>query len=460
MHSAKQQTAGFAGVSEMELLGSLGFNSAIYELMAFLMRWTRPMTTFAVLLALAATLVSIPSIAQGQLFGIEGMTRIPNLGPIPIEHFQLIVRGAKELNVPFGLPVQEIQAGRAARAATEEAVQDDEKKQEAEKESQEPMVEATKVERSQLGPRQVRLHLWDGSIVMGDVSIDSIHVETRFGKLEVPIANIQEFRPGLNSVPEINDAIVGLVEKLGDREFQVRESARQSLAAMGPMIRNRLQEFADDGSAERKKHLATLNEEFTQLVEDGTDNGETIEPPIDIEDTITTGEFTIVGKIVEKQFQLSTRYGQLNLDLQHIKRADRVWDVGKDAVRKAVDVAGDQFFQKTPMATRILVKAGDRVSIRASGSVAWVSWGNISSGPDGIGQQGEWNGAQCGTLMARIGKSGEYIKVGSKGDFVAKSSGELFLGVAMQDHLATQEGYQWSGKYRTKIVVESGAEQP
>lgn len=327
-------------------------------------------------------------------------------------------------------------------------------------ENAEPFVEAAKVASKPLGPRQIRLHLWDGSIVMGDVSIDSIHVETRFGKLEVPIANILEFRPGLSSVPAIDQQIVAYVEKLGDREFQVRESARQSLAAMGPMIRNRLRQFADEGSAERKKHLATLLDEFAQQVEDGSEDGESIEPPIEIEDTITTGEFTIVGKIVEKQYQLSTQYGQLNLDLQHIKRADRVWNRTESGVRKTVDVAGDQFFQKTPLSTRILVKAGDRVSIRASGSVAWVSWGNVSSGPDGTNQQGEWNGAQCGTLMARVGKSGEYIKIGSKGDFVAKSGGELFLGIAMQDHLATQEGYQWGGKYRAKIVVESSGDNP
>lgn len=410
--------------------------------------------------AIAGMISMSPAVVGGQEIFRTVEAKIHREVPVHVERLQLMWREFGNLNWPVKVLPQEQQAARAERveAAAMDAKQDEEKKQEAAAETQEPLVEATKVERSPLGPRQVRLHLWDGSIVMGDVSMDSIHIETRFGKLEVPIANIQEFRPGLNSVPEINDAIVSLVEKLGDREFQVRESARLSLAAMGPMIRNRLREFADEGSAERKKHLATLNEEFAQMVEDGSENGETIEQPLDLEDTVTTGEFTIVGRIVEKQFQLSTRYGQLNLDLQHIKRADRVWEQSKDAVRKAVDIAGDQFFQKTPMATRILVKAGDKVSIRASGTVAWVSWGNISSGPDGIAQQGEWNGAQCGTLMARVGKTGEYVKIGSKGDFVAKSSGELFLGVAMQDHLATQEGYQWNGKYRAKIVVESGGE--
>ncbi|HMP80327.1 MAG TPA: hypothetical protein PKD54_12810 [Pirellulaceae bacterium] len=321
--------------------------------------------------------------------------------------------------------------------------------------AEEPIVETIRIPIEMPGPREVRLHLWDGSIVAGDIGIDAIHIETRFGRLQVPISNILNFRPGLQNVPTLNDRINLWVEELGDRDFQVRELARRQLSAMGMLLRNHIRTFDDGGSAERKKHLAALVEEIESLAEESeyVSGGDSV--PLDQEDTVTTGEFTIVGRIVENEFELSTKYGLLKLRLEDIKRADRSWGQTAESVRKNVDIGATDFFQRTPKATRIFVKPGDRVSIRCSGNVSWSSW-NMSSTPDGLANQGSWNGAPSGCVMARIGKSSEYIKIGSRGDFVAKVGGELFLGVAMQDNYANQRGYQWDGNYQARIVVEPG----
>src|SRR5579862_2672013 len=52
------------------------------------------------------------------------------------------------------------------------------------------------------GSRTMRLHLMEGSVVTGKLSTDTVTVETAFGKLEVPVANIVSFTPGLDSHPE------------------------------------------------------------------------------------------------------------------------------------------------------------------------------------------------------------------------------------------------------------------
>jgi hypothetical protein len=357
---------------------------------------------------------------------------------------------AQEIEI---VPVQEAQK-QEERAEKKEQ----EKEQEAAKEDDSaPMLE-TDATANPPGPREVRLQLWDGSVLTGDLGIDFIHIDTKFGMLEVPVSNIQYLRPGLESIPELNEKLKNLVEQLGDKEFQAREQAHRELLAMGVSIRNQLRTFNDAGSAERKKHLQTLTEEIEELAED-EDPGQATNSSLDMEDAITTGDFTIVGRIREKEFSLKTKYGDLQIQLKDIRAGDRTWGVTASAVRKAIDIEATAFFQREPAKTRIRVKAGDRISIKASGSVNWASWGNMTSTPEGIGNQGQWNGMNCGALAARIGKSGDVIKVGEKAEFVAKSSGELFLGVAMQDNFANQEGYQWNGKYTARIVVEPSQEK-
>src|SRR6266478_4270345 len=44
-----------------------------------------------------------------------------------------------------------------------------------------------------LGPRHIRLHLLDGSLISGDLSVSEISVDTAFGKLVVPIDRVRSF---------------------------------------------------------------------------------------------------------------------------------------------------------------------------------------------------------------------------------------------------------------------------
>jgi hypothetical protein len=112
--------------------------------------------------------------------------------------------------------------------------------------------------------------------------------------------------------------------------------------------------------------------------------------------------------------------------------------------------------QSNPKSTKVEVRKGDRISIRAEGSVTWAAWGNIFSGPDGLPNQGLWNEFNCGTLIARIGDDDHYIKIGSRAEFVAERPGVLYLAIAMQDSYATNTTYAWPGDYKTRITIKSG----
>ena len=79
-------------------------------------------------------------------------------------------------------------------------------------------------------------------------------------------------------------------------------------------------------------------------------------------------------------------------------------------------------------------------------------WGSNSvSGPDGIPQNGMYNGKiPMGALAGRIGDSGEELLVGSKNTIVAKKSGVLQLGFAMQQNWSN---YQFPGEYKVRVRV-------
>jgi len=125
-------------------------------------------------------------------------------------------------------------------------------------------------------------------------------------------------------------------------------------------------------------------------------------------------------------------------------------------VRKTVSVDGTNLAQRTFKNTGIRVQAGDKISLKADGSIVMSPWGsNASAGPDGAPNYGWYvpNQIPGGSLIARIGDKGSVFKVGRQSNFVAKSSGVLQLAIGMQNEYAN-EGYAYPGQYTVKLRVD------
>lgn len=305
----------------------------------------------------------------------------------------------------------------------------------------------------EIGDQNIRFHLWNGLIIGGDLVVDHIDVETEFGSLKVPIRKIQRFYPGLDSFPEMQQKIEGLVEGLGDKNFEIRERSHNALVAMGPLLSRELDRFDDGGSVERKIHLSEIKKKIEEL-EVQQDSSDNQAAPLIRGDKIETGEFSIVGKIVQNDFQLKSKYGDMRILLADIQMADRTFNQITVDVRKNVKIDGMDFFP-TGTFTKIRVKQGDKINITATGTVNWVNW-NSSCGPDGMSDKGQFMGHQSGTLLARIGDNGDYVRIGSQGSFIATTSGELFLGIAIADNYGRNSGYRWTGEYQAKILIQPG----
>jgi hypothetical protein len=176
-------------------------------------------------------------------------------------------------------------------------------------------------------PEVIRLHLMDGSTIAGKLSVKDLELETKFGKLQIPITSIRSFTPGLGSHPELTGRVSQLIENLGSAEYDEREAAQKDLKKMGEAIRPELQKRAGDSDKERRERIRALLEELDDLLDDSKDDDEDPSKKwYSPEDIIETTDFTVSGKITTGQFEISSKYGPLKVNLSDIRRGERTPD--------------------------------------------------------------------------------------------------------------------------------------
>ncbi len=384
--------------------------------------------------AAACVLASSIAIGQEEIRIVEAAFEeiaVPFDGPVPAP---AIAPGLGRPGAPGGAP------GEAAPDAPKE----------------ETAVEVPRKAVVPLGPKFIRLHLLDGSVISGDLSVSEVEVETAFGKLVVPIEKIRSFTPGLDSNPKQVAELEALINNLSSDDYKTREQAHKDLAAMGPKIRRELERFTGSDNAEIKRHVSEILKEFEEAAEEqGDDEEATIEQPWIRLDTIVTTDFTVVGKVSPAEFTIQSKYGPLNVKLADVKLAAREQGM-KESLRKTVTVEGNNIAQRGFKSSGIRVEAGDKIVLRAEGNVIMSPWGsNAATGPDGAPNYGWYipNQIPGGALVARIGDKGTVFKVGRQSTFVAKNSGVLQLAIGIQPEYAN-EGYQYPGQYTVKLKIE------
>lgn len=320
--------------------------------------------------------------------------------------------------------------------------------------------EAVDVPRSpvvQLGPKFIRLHLQDGSVISGDLTVSEIAVDTQFGKLVVPIDKILSFSPGLDANTRLDAQIQELIKNLSSDDYKTREQAHKDLAAMGRKVQKELEKFTADENAEVKRHVTEILKELEEAAEAAEDSDEApgVGQPLARLDTVVTTDFTVLGRVAPAQFEIQSKYGPLTIQLADIARGER--EVGaRESFRKSVSVTAANLAQRGFKNTGIRVQAGDRVTIKAEGTLVMSPWGgNAQSGPDGMPNYGWYipNQIPGGALCARIGDKDTAFKVGSSSTFVAKKSGVIQLAIGIQGEYAN-EGYQFPGEYRVRLKVD------
>jgi hypothetical protein len=317
-------------------------------------------------------------------------------------------------------------------------------------------VEVPRAPAVQLGPKFIRLHLQDGSVISGDLSISEIALETQFGKLVIPIDKIRSFTPGLDANTKLDEQIQALIKDLGSDDYKTREQSHKDLAAMGRKVQKELEKYTADENAEIKRHVTEILKELEEAAEEtDVESGSSPGTLIARLDTVVTSDFTVLGRVAPGQFEIQSKYGPLTIQLADIARGER--QVGEpESLRKALSINAANLAQRGFKNTGIRVQAGDRISIKAEGTLTLTPWGNnAQTSPDGIQNYGWYIPGQIptGALCARVGDKGTPFKVGSNHTFVARQAGVLQLAIGMQQEYAN-EGYQFPGEFKVRLRID------
>ena len=306
---------------------------------------------------------------------------------------------------------------------------------------------------SHSNPEVLKIHLMDGSQIGGKLAAAEIEVETSYGKLTIPVTAIVSLTPGLASHPQVGQSLDQLIEKLGSPAFAEREGAQKALVAMGPSMRLRLARAADDADNERRSRVRAILEEFDQIEADEEQSEAVGTTRLIDRDTIETLDFTLVGKIVQQEFEIASHYGVLKVKLSDIRRIERE-AAEKQDLQKTVTVDGGNLVTRTMKDSGLRIERGDKITIAADGTITMTPWGNQAmSTPDGAPNYGWYqpNKIAGGALIGRIGPQGNFFRIGSKHSFTADRTGMLQLAVAVQGDPQNQ---QFPGEYRVKVRVK------
>ncbi len=356
---------------------------------------------------------------------------------------------------------EESEAAQAKEGGAAEEVKDESVKPSVKKDDKPKSTEIKKIEpavqsqpKESVDPSLIRVHLMDSSVMSGQLTVQSITVDTDFGKLVIPVDRILNLAPGLKSHPEQQKKIGRLVQQLGSNNAKERDQAQRNLLEFGVTIRPFLTKYTKDSDTERRTRVQKILAELEEIAEDDEDNDATTKgPQLVVDDTVVTDRFTVVGEVTPKTFELKTKFGSLTVALADILEIKREIKTSED-IRKKISVPGTNIIQVAAKSTGIRIKRGDKITFAASGKIIMSPWGNNSiSTPDGSSNY-QWyvqNQIPGGCLVGRIGSSGKVFKVGSKLSMTAKSSGTLYLALAVNHSYA--RNYSYPGQYDVKVHV-------
>ncbi len=295
--------------------------------------------------------------------------------------------------------------------------------------------------------------LLDGTKLRGRLLNESFAIETRFGKLTVPLAKFISLRCGTNTLAHRKQRVEALIQQLGNEDFKQRESAQEQLKLIGPRIVRLLEDARSHDNTETATRVKDLLEHFDKLRNQF--GVEAIAPWTD-KDELINDEFRTNGTLVSQTVVIEGFFGKLNLPLEHIDHIRRIQKQAGAAAYANLNVKGTHLVQHKAMRTKIKVTRGDRIMIRASGTIVRSTSSSYTSTPDGSSRFGYYymkgDRVYGGTLLARVGSRGKWHRIGSNGTFTATNEGELQFAVSMSDSYASR--YQFNGDYKVAVRVE------
>ncbi len=280
----------------------------------------------------------------------------------------------------------------------------------------------------------------DGSLVRLSLPHNAIEVQTRFGKLNVPIAEIRRIEFGLHIPPELSGQIQQSLKQLGSDVYKDRELASKGLLQVGHWAYPSLQRASRSPDLEVAQRAAGVLKQMSEKLPNDL-------LKIKEDDVIHTSDFTIVGRITQPTLKAHNPYfGEVSVkvcDLRvlTIRHRNSSEEFVVDASKHGSSL--DQWLD-----TGVVVDSSSRMVLQSDGQVdLWPQGpGQYMATPKGFNTAGRGGQFQAGALVAKIGEQGKPFLVGERFDSVVAEEGRLFFQI-----IPSPWNNASSGTYRVRM---------
>lgn len=292
-------------------------------------------------------------------------------------------------------------------------------------------------------PSIAEVRFGDGSLVRLTLLQESLEVQTKYGKLLIPLSDIRKVEFGLHVPPEVNQQITQSIKRLASGVYKERDGASKELVQVGHFAFPSLQKASRSGDQEVSYRAASLIKQISERVSPDL-------LKMRDEDVIQTTEFTVIGRITSQSLKAhSPHFGEVALKLselrsmqvrQHGGKNDLVLDAAKHG--SALDQWCD---------SGVVVDAGQRVVVTGDGQVdLWPQGpGQYLAAPKGFNTAGKGGQFMAGALVGRIGENGKAFYVGERYDGAANEEGKLYLQI-----VPSPWNNASTGTYRVRIQTD------
>jgi hypothetical protein len=293
----------------------------------------------------------------------------------------------------------------------------------------------------------IRFH--NGSVLQPATILEPVEIETKFGKVVVPPAEIRKIDFGFRLSEEDAKKLDKAMGDLSSEKFALRDAATKTLMSMGRLAYPAVLAASKGADLETGKRLEIVLKDIRNRV--AADRLQ-----IRKSDIIKTSDSSVSGQIVGSALRVKCDlFGEVKIPLSHLRDMQTLLPGG--IVNLALDA--NKYGNKANwLMTDFDVSQGHRLEILVTGEINLDPGGMLGNfnltrniRPDGTPQLQSGEGYLPGQVVGKIGSDGPTFLVGSRHSQVAQREGKLYLRCVTIEHA---NNIRADGSYQVKISSE------
>jgi len=270
-------------------------------------------------------------------------------------------------------------------------------------------------------PHLAEVRFGDSSVVRMTLLQDNLEVQTKYGKLTIPLSDVRRVEFGLHVPPDVNQQINQSIKRLASEVYKERDGASKDLVQVGHFAFPMLQKASRSGDQEVACRAVSVIKQISERVSPDLLR-------LREEDVVHTAEFTIVGHITSQTLKAhSPHFGEVALKLSELRTMHMRQHGGKHELTVDAGKHGSALDQWCD--TGITVDASQRLVVTGDGQIdLWPQGpGQYMAAPKGYNTAGKGGQFLAGALVGKVGENGKTFLIGERYEGNITEEGKLYL---------------------------------